>query len=417
MNIRKFAVVGALSLSLTVGSASAFAASLEDTIGLGGEESINKLVALNVLSSSGVNFRPEASLTRGELANILNLVLTLKTPAKLPQIKDVVTAKGANSKIVKVVGNGYISLNNGKFNPNQGVTYGELSKALAYGLGFKASWSNRAIDAFYFLERKGVLPIDTDLDAVVTREEAAVVLDKFLTVKGFYNIDKGVVSALTDGGVVINNGSENAEYKIAKNAALFINGESQDITAFGAGTAVQVVLNAKGEVAYMNGGILGLIEGEVSLNDGKIKINNELKNVDLNAVVSPLPNNPDEPFTFANFGLYSAAGVSFGGGVYVNEGTDEVTMLSVYISKTEGKPFTIKDSSLTVDFSGDGLDNQTFEVAGDAKIVLESEPDKAITLADLAALQAGNTLSGTVEMNDSGVVTAITAKVEAKKAE
>lgn len=421
MNIRKLAVVGALSMSLTVGSASAFAASLEDTVGLAGEESINKLVALSVFSSMNT-FQPEEALTRGELANILNKVVTLKTPATAPKIADVVTANGANAKIANVVGNGYISLQNGKFNSNAGVTYGELSKALAYGLGFKASWSDRQVDTFYYLERKGVLSIDTDLDAVVTRESAAVILDAFLTAKGYYTSDKGVVSALTDDSIVINNGSENATYKIAGNAALFVNGQAADLPSFGPGTAVLVALNADGEVAYMNGGILGLIEGTISLADGQVRISIEdvpdtLKNADLNAFVTPLPNDPEGEFTLTSFGFYSTAGVTFSGGAYINEPTDEVTMLRVYMSSVEGKAFTVSDSKLTLDFSGDALANQTFEVAADASITLESDESKKLTLADLAALQKDNDVTVTVTIDNSGIVTAIKAKAEPKKAE
>lgn len=417
MNIRKVLLVSALSMSLVIGSSSAFAASYADTQGITGEESIDKLAALGVFSATK-NFRPEDSLTRDEFSYLLVHLLQINAPAKAPKISDIPTASGAYSRISKVVGNGYITLNNGKFNAKQGVTYGELAKALAYGLGFKASWSDRQIDTFYYLERKGLLSIDTNLDAVVSREDAAIVLNKFLEAKSYYKTDNGVVSALTDdGGIVINNGSENKSYKFASNAALYINGEAAEITRFGAGTAVQVVLNDKGTVAYMNGGILGLLSGSISLSDGKVLIGKDIKNIDLNNVASPLPNNLESPFSFTQFGHYSTAGVSFQGSAYINEGTDEVTMLSVYISKTEGKPFTITGSVLTVDFSGDGLDNQSFEIAQDAVIKLESEADKTTTAAALSALQASNILSGTLEMNNSGIITAITAKVEAKKAE
>ncbi|WP_274363294.1 S-layer homology domain-containing protein [Paenibacillus thermotolerans] len=414
MNIRKLAVVGALSMSLTVGSASAFAASLEDTVGLDGEVSINKLVALNVFSAK-TTFQPEEALTRGELANILNKVLTLTTPKTAPKIADVVTANGANAKIASVVGNGYIGLKNGSFVANAGVTYGELSKALAYGLGFKASWSDRAIDTFYYLERKGILSIDTDLDEVVTREDAAVIIDAFLSAKGYYNTDNGVVSALTDTGVVINNGSEYVEYKLAGNAALFIGGQNLEVSAFGPGTPVSVALNANGEIAYMTGGILGLIDGTIEYSGGKLKVNGAAKNVDLNVVVSSLPNSPNDEFTFKHVGNYGSVGVTFGGSAYVNEENDEITMLQLYLAKIEGKDFAIANGKVTVDFSGDALANQSFEVASDAKIVLDSAPDKAITLEELAKLQANNTLSGVVEADSDGIVTAITAKVTAKE--
>jgi len=413
LKLRKLITVGVLSLSLIVGSTSAFAASIDDTLGLDSEVAINKLVALNVFAKAD-SFRPEAPLTRSDLSYLLVRVLPLKTPAKQPQIADVATANGANSHIAKVVGNGYLMLQNGKFNPKKGVTFGELSKALAYGLGFKASWSTRPIDAFFYLERKGVLSINTDLDAVVTREDAAVVLDKFLDVKGSYIKDAGVVSAILENSLIINNGSEYAEYALAPHAALFINGQSEELSTFGPGTAVNVILNAKGELAYVEGSILGMVSGTITMSSGKVKINDALKNADLNAVVDALPNDPEGTFTLTTFGKYAAAGVTFAGNAFINEGNDEVTMLDVYMSKAEDRAFSAAGTTITLDFSEDAIANQSFEIAEDAKILLV---DKEITLSELVKLQTTNTLSGTVEMDESGVVTSIVAKAEPKKAE
>jgi hypothetical protein len=412
LNIRKFAVVGALSLSLTVGSASAFAASLEDTIGLSGEESINKLVALQIFMKTGSEFGPEAPLTRGELAYMLTQSLELDAPKNVPAILDVKTKGGANARVAKAVANGYISLNGGKFHATNRVTYATLSRALAVGLGFKLSWSNRPIDHLYFLERKGVLSIDTDLDAVVTREAAAVAFDKFLAAAGAFDTDSGVISEVTDTAVVINNGSEYAEYKLSENAALFINGQSEELSTFGAGTKVHIALNDNMEIAYMSGGILGLAEGTISYTDGQVKVNDTLRNIDLNAIVDSLPNAMEQNFTFTTFGMYSSAGVTFGGGAFVNEGADEVTKLSLFMKTIEGKSFSVKGNSITVDFSGDALDNQTFVLADDVKITLETDADNLLTPAELQKLQINNTLSGKIEADSTGAVTAITAKVE-----
>jgi hypothetical protein len=408
--------VCALSLFLSFGS-TAFASSLEDTVGLQSEGSINKLVALNVLTSSGAQFNPDASLTRGELVAALSKILKLKSSTKVT-IKDITGKNPAYTSTVGAVGLGLIKLDaKGNFNAKAGVTYAELSKVLAYGLGFKLSWSDRAVDYLFYLERKGVLDIDTDLDATVTREDAAIALDKYVTLKKLFKSDAGVVAELKTGAIVINNGSECKTYKLAGNAALYLSGQNFDLTTFGVGTPVELLLNGKGEIAYLSGTSLSLEEGAIVYADGKVKIGDTtLKNIDLNAILKPLPSNTGEGFTFAEFGGYSKAGVTFGGGVYVNNKSDEATLLDLYISKIADKSFKIFNTRISVDFSGDSLSNQSFEFAADVKISLKTEPDKKLTIDDLKALEVDNKLKGALELNSDAQVTSIIVTLEKRAA-
>jgi hypothetical protein len=418
LNLRKMVVTGVLTCSLTLGSASAFAASLEDTIGLSNEVAINKLVSLGVFSS-GKLFNPESDLTRGEFASIIQTLIPLKAGKEIA-IKDVNTAKGANAKVVKLLNNGLLKLDaNGKFNINQGVTYSELSRVLAYGLGLKLTWTDRPLDFLYYLDRKGVLDIDTDLDAVVTKEGAAAAIDKYITLKQLFTAEHGVINFLTEDGVVINNGRDTQNYVLAKNASLFVDGSSVAKSSLGSGTAVEVLLNAKGEIAYITGSSLMLEEGVASYADGKVTANGSKYNVDLNLVVAPLPNQPDSNFTFDNFGRYTGAGTSFMGNTYINTKTDEVTKLNLYISKIADRTVKVTGSVITADYSDMDFANQTFTASADVVVTLESgkegEKGKVVTLAEIEALQTENTLTGTLEMNSIGEVTTITVKATVKE--
>jgi hypothetical protein len=420
LRLRKMVFAGTLSLALTLGSSSAFAASLDDTVGIPGEASMNKLVSLHVLTASGTQYNPDADLSRSDFVYALSKVLKLNAP-KSVKIKDVSSKSKEYASVAKVVGNGLLKLDGkGNFNSKKAVTYAELSRALANGLGLKLSWTDRPIDYLFYLDRKGVLDIDTDLDAVVSRGAAAVAIDQFIGLKGMFKSDSGVVTELQANGLVLNNGTDNVTYTLAKDASLFLADQNAELTSFGAGTPVQLLFNDKGELSFMSGNSLSLEEGTIVYSDGKVKINDSSRNIDLNAVVQPLPNNPNATFTLKGFGNYSAAGVTFAGGAYINNKNDEATMLDLRFAKVEGKPFSVSTSSLTFDFSGDALANQTFTLADTVKITLKGKTaaeDKTLSLVELGALQSGNTLSGTVEINGDGAVTSITATAEAKTAD
>lgn len=416
LNLRKMVVAGVLTCSLTLGGVSAYAASLDDTIGLSNEVAINKLVSLGVFSSNKL-FNPDSQLTRGEFVSIIHRLMQLGA-GKATVINDVITTKGANVKVAKVVNNGLLKLDAaGKFNAYKGVTYAELSRVLAYGLGLKLTWTERPLDYLYYLDRKGVLDIDTDLDAVVSKEDAAAAIDKFIALKQLFTSDRGVVNHLTDKGVAINNGQDTVTYVLAKNASLFVDESSVEKSSLGSGTAVEVLLNAKGEIAYIAGSSLGLQEGIASYSEGKITANSVVYNIDLNVVVSSLPNQSDRDFTLDNFSRYNGAGTTFTGQTYINTKNDEVTKLNLYISKITDRTVKIASSTIIADFSDVALANQVFITKDDVVVKLkagkEGDPDKVITLAELSALQTGNTIAGTLEVNSLGEVTSITATATA----
>ncbi|ANE47612.1 hypothetical protein SY83_16465 [Paenibacillus swuensis] len=436
LKLRNTVVAGAVSCSLLLGGASAFAASLNDTIGLSNEVAINKLVSLGVFTSSKT-FNPESELTRGEFALIISKILPLSNGTAI-SIKDVPTKNGANATIAKAVSHGLLKLDaKGNFAASKGVTYSELGKVLSVGLGLKSTWTNRPIDFLYYLERKGVLSIDTDLDAVVTKEEAAAAIDKYVEIKQLYTADEGVIASLTKTGIVLNNGSDYKTYAYAKNASLFVDNQGVEKENLGEGSPVHILLNAKGEIAFISGRSLELAEGTLVYADGKIKVNDKLtKNVDLNVVVAPLPNAPTAEFTFDSFGKYSVNGVTFGGQSFVNTQADEVTMLTVYIAKAENRGIKLIGDSVKVVFSDVALDDQVFTLSKDAKVSLietvkekskdadgkEVETSKDVTkpssLADLQGLQtAGNVFTGTVEVDNTGVITSISVKAAPAPAE
>ncbi|MDB4866394.1 MAG: hypothetical protein JWR03_727 [Cohnella sp.] len=420
LRLRKLAIASTLSIAVAFGGTTVMASSLEDTVGVPGEISMNKLVSLHVLPASGSHYNPDGALTRGDFVYALSSVMNLPAPKNV-KIKDVSTKSGNYASVAKVIGNGLLMLDGkGNFNAKKEVTYAELSRALASGLGLKLSWTDRPIDYLFYLDRKGVLGIDTDLDAVVSRAAAAVAIDQFVTLKGVFKSDSGVIAELKPGAIVLNDGADNVTYQFAGDSSLFLSGQSEDMTSFGVGTPVQVLLNGKGEISFMSGNSLSLEEGAIVYSDGKVKINDTMRNIDLKAVVQPLPTNPTEHFTFTNFGSYSNAGVTFGGGAYVNNKNDEVTMLDLHFAKVDGKPFTVSGTDLTFDFSGDALSNQTFKVADDVKIALKAkdatDKDKTMTLDELKTLQAGNDVTGTVEINSDGLVTSIMATAAPKAA-
>lgn len=425
LNWRKFIVTGALATTLTFSSMSALAVNFDDVSGSAGETSISKLVSLGIIVDKDTYFNPEDGLTRLEFAGIANRIVSLKASSSL-KIKDVTTTSGKNAAVVKVVKNGLLSLNKkGEFKPKSGATNADLAKTLAYGLGFKKHWSNRPLDYLYYLERKGVLDIDTDLDAVVTREEAAVAIDKYMLVKDAYKTSSGVVAGLTKTGFQVKNDSGITNYKLASNASIFLDGQAGVKENLANGTSVELVLNSKYEVAFVSGAGLEVFDGKLSYAGGNLKHNDNVKNFNLNAVVRPLPNNRNTSFTYTQFTNYSSkAGVSFEGTLYSDTSTDQITMMEAYITKVTDMPVTVGNGTVTVDFSGVALRNQSFKFNEEAKFsTVETVKDEAgkdvekvteTTLAEIAKLlKAGKVESGTVTAVADGTASGLSVKLKA----
>jgi hypothetical protein len=403
LNWRKFIVTGALATTLTFSSISALAVSFDDVSS--NEASITKLVSLGVVVNNGANFNPEKGLTRQEFAEISSRIMTLSAP-KTVKISDVKN----NAAVTKAVGAGILTVNSkGQFKPKNAITYSDLARGLAYGLGFKKSWSNRPIDHLYFLERKGVLSIDTDLDAVVTREEAAVAVDNFMTVSDSYTKASGIVDRVNGNVLIVKTDSGSASYKINSKASLFMDEQAASQGNLAKGTDVNFILNKKGEVAYLTGSGLEVFDGNIGYAGGNLTFNGAAKNYKLNAVVVALPNNPAVPFTYTEFSNYaSKAGVSFGGTLYSNTATDEITMLEAYVSKVANRVFTVSNAKVTYDFADVALKAQTFTMSEEATYTLlegeKGETKTTKTLAELTALQAsGKVLKGTLVAGADGL--------------
>ena len=411
-DLRKLVVSGVVASTLLLGSVSTYAASFDDVSGLDSEMSITKLVSLGYLVNKGSDFNPEKGFTRGEFADLAaKLVYLGKAPSKSVKVKD---TKNANA--AKLVSKGYFKLTKkGEFLPKKGLTYAELSKVLASGLGFKTSWSNRPVDFLFFLERKGVLSIDTNLNAVVTKEAAAVAVDKFLQAKDVYRDLNGVVVGSTPTSITVKSDSGVKTYKLSSNASLFIDDQATDTDALGLGTAVEVIFDKAGKVAFVSGSGLDSFEGTLGYSNGKITVGTTALEVDLNFVVSNLPSHPDKDFTFREFTGYSAAGVSYFGSVYTNYTNDQVTALNAAIGKLTDKGLSVTATGDYVfDFSESALENLTL-TADEAVVVNVTKDGKTdvSSTSDLVKLIAdGYKLTASVEVSAEGKITVANVKAE-----
>lgn len=345
----------------------AFALEFSDTVGIEEEASVYKMVSLGVMSNPGDEFNPSGNLTGAEFTYMAKAL-------------------------------GLSGATNGKT-----VTYAQLAKVLASGLGLKASWTNRAIDHLYFLERKGVLSIDTDLDALVTREGAAAAFDRFVTLKGSYKTFSGVVSNNIETHLIIITDSGAAAYPVSKTASAFISGQNTGIDAVQQGSPVHVTLNKQGQVAFVESEYLDAEEGTLVLDAGKMKINNIVKDVNLNAYFAPLPNTPNKAFTFATFNDYAKKGITFGGqAFFTSEG--EISLVYAYAAKISGAKVGFTATGVMVDVEGLSL---PFNLSEEAVVKIDGAES---TIDGFKAYKTkGAKYTATVTTDSFGTVTGIEA--------
>lgn len=392
-----------LAFVFVFGNASlAQAVAFDDVASMDGEASVSKLVSLGVMSNPGESFDPEGALTRGELAHMVSKSLTLSSGTKPIKVKDLGSKNPQYPGAVKLVANGYFALDKaGNFQPKKAVTYAELSKVLAQQLGLKPHWTNRPVDFLFYLDRKGVLSIDTDLDAEVTRVEAAVVYDTFLAKKGLYNTVEGLISNVDEAKKVLTVKTADGEVKVGLNAlgSVFVDGQSQDFESLFVGYPVTLTLDKAGKGAFVAAsqtssetGVLSFVtDGSLEDGAGKLKIGDTLtKNVTLDPIVRALPNAPEEAFSLALLKQYNDAKATISGTVEFSL-YDEVTVVTAQIDKVEGKVVSATEAAITVSF---GKFTATFAI--DENTVIEGGK-----LADL--------------VKDAGVTVTTTAGVTAAK--
>jgi hypothetical protein len=419
LNWRKFIVTGALATTLTFSSLSAMAVSFEDVSTY--ETSISKLVSLGIIVNPGANFNPEKGLTRQEFAEIAGRIMTVNA-SKTVKLKDT-----KNASAVKAVSAGILKVGkSGEFKPKNAITYADLARGLAFGLGFKATWSDDLVDYLYYLERQDVLDIKTDLDAVVTREEAALAIDNYMKAKAGYVTTTGIVDKITGNVMVVKTESGSKSYKFAANSSIFLGEQYGNLTVVPKGTIIHLTLNKKGEVAYAEGNTIEMLDGQLGYSNGSLTLNGAAKNFLLNGLVKSLPNSPNVPFTFTEFSNYTAkAGVSFEGGMYSDTVTDEITVLEPYITKVTNRSVKLEANKATFDFSGNALKNQSFAFAENAKFKLmeitkdeagkETKTAKDVTLAELVSLQtSGKKLLGTLTAGPEGLGTSLEVTIDNK---
>lgn len=405
MDLRKLVISGVVASTLALGSVTTYAASFDDVSGLDSEMSITKLVSLGYFVNKGSEFHPENGLTRLEYADLAAKLVGLGKP-KVVKIKDT-----KNSNANKLVSRGYLNLTKkGEFLPKKGVTYAEFSKLLASGLGFKTSWTNRPVDFLFFLDRKGVLDISTNLDAVVTKEEAAVAVDKYLEVKNAYRDVEGVIQGSSPTSVTLKSSDGVRTYSISKTASLFINDDETDTDSLGLGTEARLIFDKSGKVAFVDAIGLDSAEGSLNYSSGLITVGTKSYNVNLNLITPSLPTSPDSDFTFKDFTGYAAAGVSFKGSVYTNLDTDYVTALNAYITSVDERAVSVSATGLvTFDFSEDALNNLTFTPDASTKVTATVDGKTSdSSVAGLFGLQAqGYKLKGKLTAGEDGAVTTL----------
>jgi hypothetical protein len=409
LNWRKFIVTGALATTLTFTSISAMAVSFDDVST--NEVTISKLVSLGIVVNTSESFNPDKGLSRQEFAEITNRIIKVnsKKTIKITDVKN-------NAAVTKVVGAGLLTVNSkGQFKPKNAITYTDLARTLAYGLGFKSTWSNRPVDHFYFLYLNGILNINTDLDAVVTREDAAVAIDKYLSLQNYYDETTGVVDSISGNSMVVNTSIGMKTFKFNNKSSLFLGGQVGTLEEVAKGTKMNITLNAKGEVALAEGNSLDMLDGNLGYSGGNLTLNGVAKNWILTGLVASLPNSPDVPFTFTEFGNYTAvAGVSFAGGMYADTVTDEITILEPYIAKISKQPVKIENNKAIFEFKEQKYKHQSFSFTEDAKFYLvEGDKKTEVTLADFLPLQsAGKKLKATLTAGPDGLASSIEITAE-----
>ncbi|WP_059172570.1 S-layer homology domain-containing protein [Bacillus sp. FJAT-27445] len=380
MNFKKLLVVGALSCSLILPSFAvtnnAYAVEFADTSGSQSEVSINKLVSLGVMKNPGDVFDPEGDFTRLDFAYMVNQVMSLSA-GKSVAFKDLSSKNSNYTNTLKLVNNGFLSVDKGNVKPSKGVTYAEMSKALAQGLGLKKGWTNRPIDFLFYLVRKDVLDIDVDLDAVVTREAAAVAFDKFITLKGNFTTEEGVVVAVTDKGFTVNSASGTTDYTFASNISVFVSEQAATTEDIQVGSPVTVVLNKKGQAAYYGGELLDAEEGALKLTAAKWELGTFKKEINLDAFVASLPNNPEGEFSIKLIDEYIKNGAEFGAQAFFTK-DDEVTAIYPFVSKATNKDIAINGKQLTVTLAA--AYKETFVINDDVKVTLDGKEAKLVDL-------------------------------------
>lgn len=427
--IQKLIISGALITALTVSGTSAFAQSANDIDGSANEMAISKIVSIGYVSLDKGKYNPEKTMTRSDFAVLATKALKLSSKKK-KTVKDFKGAAATKTALSTVAGHNLLSISSkGAIKPSQAITYKELVKTLAVGLGFKTSWSSKHVDYLFYLDRMGVVDISVNLDAKPTKGEVAEAFDNYLTLKSSYKVANGIVSAFTPTTLTIKSVNGDKTYKLDKDVAAFKDESSTDVGSYGKGTAVSAVLNSKNEIGFISAYSVDLLDGVFTYGDFKLGVGLDankkpLKTLAINpdVVVERLPSNPKADFTLTELAGYSNADVTFNGGAYYNVSNDEITYIQPFIEKVEAPVVLKAGNVIEADFSGVALANLNLSIDEEFKVFVkanaEDKEPKESTLEAFAAVavkDAGTT--ATLELSKSGTITAITYLIAPKKEE
>lgn len=225
----------AMTLMMVLGLAP-MALAANDVEGLNNELLIKKLVGAGILDLyvDGA-FRPDADLTRGELAKAIVLAFNLGAKGKAPSITDAKSDKNL-SYISIVAQNGVMSVDKkGKFFPKSTVRTSDL----VYGVLTKVTGGNLPLDL------TGV-----DLTKPVTRGEFADYLGAIL---GNSLDETGIVKAVSKDSITVAIDGKDYTHAVTEGSYIFVRDGASDISEVQKGNLVSFVLNkSNGKVGWLN---------------------------------------------------------------------------------------------------------------------------------------------------------------------
>lgn len=396
-------MVLASSMIVSMSGYSAFAAEYSDIYGHWAKTQIDRWSDYGVISGSDGQFRPDDSITRGEMAVIIDRVMKYQVKAE-NTFKDLGQAFYTDP-ILKANNAGVMSGSDGLVRPTDKITREEAAVLMCKAFNLEptevtnkkfsdsdkiSAWAKGYVNALLnenYITGKG--NNDFDPQGKITRGEAVTMINNI--VKGFYNAT-GTYTENTQGTVVIN--TPNANLK-----DMSISGDL--IIAEGVGEGDLTLDNVKvaGNVIVRGGGVNSIhIIGDSKI--GNVIIAKRDGNVSVKT-----SDGASVEFIYVEDGSKDVFLSGTFGNVEVNASNVTVTakgatMINANVNKPSSTLIVDKDSKVNV--------ATIAETAANSKVIVEGEVKNAIVNAPSATLtgEKGSKID-TVKVNE----TAVNAKI------
>lgn len=396
-------MVLASSMIVSMSGYSAFAAEYSDIYGHWAKTQIDRWSDYGVISGSDGQFRPDDSITRGEMAVIIDRVMKYQVKAE-NTFKDLGQAFYTDP-ILKANNAGVMSGSDGLVRPTDKITREEAAVLMCKAFNLEptevtnkkfsdsdkiSAWAKGYVNALLnenYITGKG--NNDFDPQGKITRGEAVTMINNI--VKGFYNAT-GTYTENTQGTVVIN--TPNANLK-----DMSISGDL--IIAEGVGEGDLTLDNVKvaGNVIVRGGGVNSIhIIGDSKI--GNVIIAKRDGNVSVKT-----SDGASVEFIYVEDGSKDVFLSGTFGNVEVNASNVTVTakgatMINANVNKPSSTLVVDKDSKVNV--------ATIAETAANSKVIVEGEVKNAIVNAPSATLtgEKGSKID-TVKVNE----TAVNAKI------